>query len=81
MNYFFSGPESPKKRGREPKGLLSSWDGFDEDAIRRKIYEFYSANKLPTIQMLLVAIQDLDPKYAVCETSLRRFVKKRLNFK
>lgn len=60
---------------------MSKLDEFDEDVIRKAIYSFYNENKLPTIEMVKEKIEELDEKYVMSKTSLKRFIKQRLNFR
>jgi len=69
---------SPNKTKIRPT-VTEKVDDFDQDAIRKKVHEFWHRREIPTLKKILTAVNKDTTLPNFSETSLRRLLK-HLNF-
>ncbi|XP_026819006.1 uncharacterized protein LOC113557639 [Rhopalosiphum maidis] len=71
--------KSPNRKRQKP-GVVDKIDDFDKNAIRRKVHSFWLNREIPTLQKILIAINEDETMPNLKETSLR-IILKSLKFK
>jgi len=65
---------------RQKPGVIDKIDDYDKNAIRRKVHSFWFNREIPTLQKILIAINEYETMPNIKETFLRTILKS-LKFK